>query len=96
MQIADIMKAAAAPAKSRTARYMARVEAHLPTLPDDTARRAFLKAQRERWANEYQAWALRIDNGTASDQDLSQTAFDYTETLASLGAALGKFEQVVA
>jgi hypothetical protein len=38
---------------SRTDRYLARVDAHLPTLADDAQRRRFLRREIANWENRY-------------------------------------------
>ena len=83
----QIMAAAKAPAVSRTESYMARVEEHLPTVADP---RAFLKAEEEKWLARYTAWAQRVDLGIASEQDLSQTAFDYIATIDAIRKRAGQ------
>ncbi len=45
--------AAACRSADRVTRFIARVDAHLPTLADDTARRAFLDRQLDGWEHRY-------------------------------------------
>ena len=93
MNIAAILETAKAPALARTARYMARVDEHLLGFSTVGAKLAFLNAEHEKWIERYRAWALRVDDGTASEADLTQSAWDYTETLAALSIAIGRFEK---
>lgn len=79
----QILEKLRAPAGARAALYMGRIEQHLPTLAADK-RLPFLKSELEKWMNRYSAWALRIDTGTADEADLSQTAWDYTETIGAI------------
>ncbi len=77
---------------SRTTRYMRRVEAHLPSLADDGARNAFVSREIERWELRYarfistEGCSNRIGDGI--DQP---SAFDFTETIAALGAVQAQF-----
>lgn len=63
-------------------RYCARVDAHLPTLSDDAARRAFLKNEEQKWINRYSAFTSAVIAGAKVDPDLD--AADYLLTLAEL------------
>jgi hypothetical protein len=82
LSLETLVAAMKAPAMARLARYKARVEAHLPTLADDAARHAFLRREELKWVDRYQNWALKVDTGTASKDDLELTAFDFIETIA--------------
>jgi hypothetical protein len=42
----------------RADRYLDRIDRHLPTLPDDAARRSFLAQQLAGWEFRYQRWQL--------------------------------------
>lgn len=44
---------ATCPTADRVTRFIARVDAHLPTLKDDAARRAFLDRQLDGWEHRY-------------------------------------------
>lgn len=88
-----LMAALAKPAKSRAEGYMTRVEEYLPTLADDGARLAFLKNEKEKWLARYSAWTRRVDDGTATADDLKQTAFDYVETISAISDRLTAFEK---
>lgn len=85
LSIDVIMAAARAPAQSRAARYMARVEDHLPTVED---RAAFLRRELDKWQERYTSWALRVDLGTATDDDLAVSAYDFLETITALDRRL--------
>jgi hypothetical protein len=67
--------------QSRADRYLARVRAHLPTLPDDAARRAFLAQQAEAWDDRYARFQAS-EGGSAP----GATAFDYVCTISGLAA----------
>lgn len=84
--ISDIIAAAQEQvgATARCCRYAARLDAHLATLAADT-RAGFLDRETAKWAENYREWAHRVDTGTASAQDLTYTAFDFTMTLAEIG-----------
>jgi hypothetical protein len=84
LSIESLTAAIKAPAQDRTERFMARVRDHIRTLPDDAARIAFVSNQVARWIDLYQAWAFRIDTGTADELDLRQDASDYVCTIADL------------
>jgi hypothetical protein len=78
----------------RASRFIARVDAHLPTLADDGERRAFLDRQLDGWEHRY---ACFIATGGASEfaairADPPQAA-DFLLTIIGLAArriALGK------
>lgn len=91
LTVKKILDVIAGPARSKAQEYMVRVDQHLETLADDAARVAFLRAQVERWQTLYSAWALRIDDGSASKDDLGCTAFDFVETITALGGKLNEF-----
>src|SRR5437868_13660067 len=88
--------AAAGPAccsADRTRRFIARVDAHLPRLADDRARRAFLARQLEGWESRY---ARFIATQGASEFSASTRnpphAADFLLTITALAppaAALG-------
>ena len=86
---------AAAPAAccsaDRTRRFIARVDAHLPRLADDRARRAFLARQLEGWESRY-ARFIATQGASASTRDPPHAA-DFLLTIAALAAraaALGQ------
>jgi hypothetical protein len=70
----------------RTARYLARVDAHLPTLADPGARRAFIDRQIEAWERRY-ARFVATEGGSqpAGGHDPPQ-AGDFVMTIAALAA----------
>ena len=78
----------------RAGRFIARVDAHLPTLADDGERRAFLDRQLDGWEHRY---ACFIATGGASEFTTSRAdppqAADFLLTITGLAArriALGR------
>ena len=90
----QIQIAAAGPAcrrADRTRRFIARIDAHLPRLADDRARRAFLARQLEGWECRY-ARFIATQGASASTRDPPHAA-DFLLTIAALAAraaALGQ------
>ncbi len=89
---------AAAPAAccsaDRTRRFIARVDAHLPRLADDRARRAFLARQLEGWESRYARFIATqgASEFSASTRDPPHAA-DFLLTITALAAraaALGQ------
>jgi len=70
------------------ARYLARLDAHLPTLADDAARRAFLGAEFSKWIDRYECFQSLVDAGDWID-DGTQAA-DYVITMAEISARLAR------
>jgi hypothetical protein len=69
---------------NRVSRFMCRIDAHLPTLPDDRARRLFLARQLDEWQRLY---ALFLGTGRASatgDGAEPPHAADFLLTIAAL------------
>jgi hypothetical protein len=78
----------------RATRFIARVDAHLPTLADDGERRAFLDRQLDGWEYRYACFIATegASEFTASRADPPQAA-DFLLTITSLAArriALGR------
>ena len=78
----------------RASRFIARVDAHLPTLPDDGERRAFLDRQLDGWEHRYACFISTegASEFAASRADPPQAA-DFLLTITSLAArriALGR------
>ena len=72
---------------SRTTRYMARVRAHLPALGSDGARRDFISREIDKWEERYARFiATEGDVHPLNGHDDQPSAFDFTETIAALGA----------
>ena len=71
----------------RASRFIARVDAHLPTLADDGARRAFLERQLDGWEHRY---ARFIATGGTSEFAASvgdpPHAADFLLTITALAA----------
>jgi hypothetical protein len=64
------------------ARYLTRVDTHLPALPGDAERAAFLAAEHAKWINRFETFAAKVDAGLPIDTRVS--AFDFHETMAAL------------
>lgn len=91
--IVDIVRAAQKPAGDRAARYGARLDAHLETLPA-SQRRGFLDREEAKWAENYREWAKRVDTGTATERELTYSAWDFTLTIAEIGRRQAKYAPV--
>jgi hypothetical protein len=75
----------------RSARFLARVDDHLPRLADDAARRAFIAAQIEGWEHRYARFVASEGGSEVADPGDPPTAADFLLTitgLASRGVAL--------
>jgi uncharacterized protein YceH (UPF0502 family) len=84
-------------AASPTARYMARVEAHLRTLRDDRARRDFISRETGKWEERYARFIATDGCSHRRADDAAQpSAFDFVETLAALGAVQVRLERKAA
>jgi hypothetical protein len=71
----------------RAKRFIARVDAHLPTLCDDAARRAFLDRQLEGWEHRYARFlATEGDSEFATDTHDPPHAADFLLTITALAA----------
>lgn len=69
----------------RTERYSARLDAHLATLPNDTARRAFLDREMETWEQRYNDFQMRVGAGSIEITGDHATAHDYLLTITEIG-----------
>ena len=71
----------------RASRFIARVDAHLPTLCDDAARRAFLDRQLEGWEHRY-ARFLATEGASEPPGDPADPphAADFLLTITALAA----------
>ena len=77
---------------SRTARYLARVEARLPELANDAARRHFLSGEIDKWEERYARFiATEGESHRRSDGPDQPSAFDFVETLMALCAVQARF-----
>ncbi len=77
--------------QSNTEQYAARVDAHLPTLADDAARRAFLRAEEAKWVGRYEAFQSRILSGLPTFS--GETAYDYVLTIAEITGRLALLQK---
>jgi hypothetical protein len=68
-------------------RYLARLDAYLPTLPIEE-RRPFLLRQAESWRNAYAAFTARVDAGLPTDPAVH--AADYMVTMAEIDQRLAR------
>jgi hypothetical protein len=71
-------------------RYLARLDAYLPTLPIEE-RRQFLRRQANSWHNAYAAFTARVDAGLPTDPNVH--AADYLITIAEVEARLARLEE---
>jgi len=71
----------------RASRFIARVDAHLPTLSDDAARRAFLDRHLEGWEQRY-ARFLATEGASEPPRDPADPphAADFLLTITALAA----------
>lgn len=70
---------------SRTERYLARVTAHLPTIPDVPLRQQFISQEIEKWEQRYARFIETQGlSHRRSDATTEPCAFDFVETLAAL------------
>lgn len=74
-----------APPADVTARYMARLEEHLAGVPP-IQRLATLAHLKTWWIEEFERWALRVDQGVATATDLKCNAFDFRMTIDAVSA----------
>jgi hypothetical protein len=71
----------------RTTRFLARIDAHLPTLADDAARRSFLARQIAGWEFRYELFCLTEgDSEPVTDQTDPPQAADFVCTITALEA----------
>lgn len=70
------------------ARYLARVDAHLPTLWCNAVKRGFLLLERDKWLERELDFTERISAGKPVSPEVS--AFDYAVTLAELDIRRGR------
>jgi len=74
----------------RISRFIARVDAYLPTLMDDAERRAFLDGQLEGWEHRYARFvATQGASEFAASADDPPHAADFLLTITALAARRG-------
>jgi hypothetical protein len=77
---------------SRTDRYLTRVEAHLPALANNAARRDFISREMDKWEERYARFiATEGESHRTSDGPDQPSAFDFVETITALGAVQARF-----
>jgi hypothetical protein len=82
---------------SRTARYMARVQTHLPALASDAARHDFIAREIGKWEERYTRFIATEGESHRSGDDAGQpTAFDFVETITALGALQARYARKAA
>ena len=75
---------------ARPDRYFSRVDAHLPTLADDAARRSFLAQQLAGWEYRYENWQLTDGKSEpVLDHGDPPQAADFMLVITGIGARLG-------
>ena len=92
-QYRDAASAVARRATDRATRFIARMDAHLPTLPDDAARRIFLDRQLDGWERRYARFVATegCSEPAAVAADPPQAA-DFRLTIIGLAARRGALE----
>lgn len=75
------------------ARYFARVDAHLPTLPDDAARVSFLHQQIANVEARYELFGARVEAGRKVDRDVQ--AADFIVAMADLRIRANQYQPQV-
>lgn len=70
------------------ARYLDRVDAHLPALADDAERLRFLCRERSKWDARYSAFIADVDAGHHIDPAV--TAWDFMATICELDQRIGR------
>lgn len=78
---------------SRTERFAAQLIEKLATLPDDDARRAFLRRQAANWERKYDHFIAAVDSGRIELTPDGPTAFDYVATISEIQIRLGQYER---
>jgi hypothetical protein len=83
----DAASKVASRATERVTRFIARMDAHLPTLPDDAARRIFLDRQLDGWERRYARFVATegCSEPIAVSADPPQAA-DFLLTIVGLAA----------
>jgi hypothetical protein len=79
---------------SRTDHYLTRVEAHLPALVNDAARRDFISREMDKWEERYARFiATEGESHRCGDGPDQPSAFDFAETIAALGAVQTRYSE---
>jgi len=76
---------------TRALRFMRRIDAHLPTLPDDRARRVFLVRQLDEWQRRYARFLVTEGGSMKGDGAEPPQAADFLLTIAALATRHGAF-----
>lgn len=84
--------APADPSQDRTGRYMARVAAHLPTLPANQ-RLTFLRRERAKWIVRSEQFELAVMRGTFDETEGAPTIHDFILPVLALNSAIAKLRR---
>jgi hypothetical protein len=76
--------------RSRTNRYMARVDERIRDVGRDEAL-TFLRAELDKWHERYQRFQAKIFAGEDLESDVS--AWDYAETIGAVAAKIARLER---
>jgi hypothetical protein len=83
----DVLVQAMLRATNRVARFVVRLDAYLPRLKDDAARRTFLDRQLEGWERRYARFVLTEgESEPFADSANRPQAFDFLLTIAAVAA----------
>jgi hypothetical protein len=83
----DVLVQAMLPATNRVAHFVVRLDAYLPRLKDDAARRTFLDRQLEGWERRYARFVLTEgESEPFADSANRPQAFDFLLTIAVVAA----------
>lgn len=93
---AAILHAVTPQPTNRSKRFCKRLDAELAALPNDEARREFLKIQLGSWFERYRAWALAVDSGRLEPKAGDPDAFDYLITISDIRARQDRYPAVSA
>jgi hypothetical protein len=69
-------------------RYRTRLDAHLATLPNDAARRAFCDREHAKWVDRYESFQRAVDRG---EDVAGATAWDFQITLCDVEHRRAKY-----
>lgn len=78
------------PSDDRCECFRKRLDAHLATLPDDSARRAFLTCEAIKWRGRYSDFTFEVATGIYRG---TGTAFEFVATIADIEARRVSYAQ---